>query len=321
MHRTSIVLPACGLWLLLGHPAIQAAEPEVIQANGVTKIRLLPPGKGNPRNSEGSFVHLKDGKLLFIYTHFTGGRGDNSTAHLAARSSTDGGKTWTTEDELVLPNEARMNVMSVSLLRLQNGQIALFYLRKNSLEDCRAYLRLSLDEARTWGPPTLCIPAEGYFVVNNDRVIQLKTGRLVIPAARHNVPGQKWSQRAVARCFLSDDSGKTWRAGRGEIEGPAGSKTGLQEPGVVELKDGKLMMLCRTDQGSQFRSFSEDRGETWSAPQPTDIQSPVSPASVKRIPTTGDLLVVWNDHHNVDDAHRGKRTPFNVAISKDEGKT
>ena len=32
------------------------------------------------------------------------------------------------------------------------------------------------------------MPAGGYFVVNNDRVLQLKSGRLLIPAARHNVP-------------------------------------------------------------------------------------------------------------------------------------
>ena len=81
------------------------------------------------------------------------------------------------------------------------------------------------------------------------------------------------------------------------------------------------MMLYRTDQGCQYRSLSADGGETWSPAEPTDIKSPVSPASVKRIPKTGDLLLVWNDHADVDDAHRGKRTPLNVAISRDEGQT
>jgi hypothetical protein len=67
---------------------VSAAEPVVIQQMGLTKIRLLPPGPGNPRNSEGAFISLKDGTLLFVYTHFTGGGADNATAHLAARSST-----------------------------------------------------------------------------------------------------------------------------------------------------------------------------------------------------------------------------------------
>jgi len=81
------------------------------------------------------------------------------------------------------------------------------------------------------------------------------------------------------------------------------------------------MMLCRTDQGSQFRSFSNDPGETWSEAKATDILSPLSPASIKRIPKTGDLMLVWNDHSKIDAALKSKRTPLAVAISRDDGKT
>ena len=28
----------------------------------------IPHGPGNPRNSEGSFVKLRDGSILFVYT-------------------------------------------------------------------------------------------------------------------------------------------------------------------------------------------------------------------------------------------------------------
>jgi sialidase-1 len=299
----------------------QSGNTEVIEKDGVTKIRLLPPGPGNPRNSEGAFLPLKDGRLLFAYTHFTGGRGDDDAAYLAARYSQDGGKTWTERDHILMPNEGKMNVMSVSLLRLADGSIGLFYLRKQALDDCRAYLRFSTDEGKTWSQPILCTDPQGYYVVNNDRVIQLKNGRLVVPAARHNVAGGKWTARGVALCFLSDDGGKTWHKSRSELEAPKTSKSGLQEPGVVELKDGKILMVSRTDQGSQFSAYSEDGGETWSSAQPTGLKSPVSPASIKRIPKTGDLLVVWNDHSKVDKTLLGKRTPFNVAISRDEGKT
>jgi hypothetical protein len=75
------------------------------------------------------------------------------------------------------------------------------------------------------------------------------------------------------------------------------------------------MMFIRTDLGSQYLSYSSDGGETWSAPAASEIASPLSPASIKRIPKTGDLLMVWNDNP-------GKtRTPLTVAISRDEGKT
>ena len=111
------------------------------------------------------------------------------------------------------------------------------------------------------------------------------------------------------------------------MEAPPQTRAGFQEPGVIELKDGRVMMFIRTQLGSQYLSWSSDRGDTWSEPKASDIMSPLSPASIKRIPKTKDLLMVWNDHSHVDPSFRsnetagGKRTPLTVAISRDEGKT
>ena len=298
---------------------VKTRPTEVIQEGEVTKIRLLPPGPGNPRNSEGDFIRLKDGSILFVYSHFTGGGGDNDAAFLAGRTSTDGGVTWSTEDVTIVPNEGKMNVMSVSLLRLQSGEIAMFYLVKQAADDCRAYMRVSTDEAQTWSDPRLCMPQGGYYVVNNDRVIQLASGRLVIPAARHGLEGETQFRPGVPMCFVSDDNGVTWTMGA-EIAPPLEGGSGLQEPGIIELKDGRLMMLCRTSWGVQYRSYSSDGGLTWSAAEATDIKSPCSPATFERIPQTGDILMVWNDHSAQPELGQ-KRTPLTVAVSKDEGQT
>jgi sialidase-1 len=297
------------------------AAPTTLPA-GVTQPLVLAPGPGNPRNSEGDFIALKDGRTLFVYTHFTGGTGDHAAAHLASRVSTDGGRTWSDRSEPVVAREGKMNAMSVSLLRLKDGRVALFYLVKNSTADCRTYVRFSTDEAKTWTEPRLCMPEEGYFVVNNSRAVQLDSGRIILPAARHDRgkdnPG---FHRGVALCFYSDDAGETWNRSRTALEAPPQSRSGLQEPLVIELKDRRLMMLCRTDQGSQFRSYSDDGGDAWSQARPTDIRSPLSPASIRCIPKTGDLLMVWNDHSAIDPKLVGKRTPLTVAISRDVGKT
>jgi hypothetical protein len=149
-------------------------------------------------------------------------------------------------------------------------------------------------------------------------VIRLAKGRLVMPAARHVYKDRRISP-GDAQCFLSDDEGKTWRAGA-LIKGPGGSRSGLQEPLVVELKDGRLLMLQRTDQGVQYRSFSSDGGGSWTAAQPSELRSPLSPASIERLPD-GDLLLVWNDHTDIPASLRGKRTPLKAAVSKDEGAT
>ena len=302
---------------------LKAQEPpyEMKVIAGVEKIRLLPPGPGNPRNSEGDFIRLKDGRVLFIYTRFTGGGSDHAVADLASRVSADGGRTWSDEDVIVVRPDGAGNVMSVSLLRLADGRIALFYLRKHSLTDCRPVLRISTDEAKTWSEPVTCIDTVGYYVLNNDRAVQLKSGRIVLPVARHNTPEQGvFDRRGVISCYLSDDAGRTWRRSRTEQQGE-GTDTVLQEPGVIELKDGRLMMFCRTTHGSQYVAFSEDGGETWSSFAASEIKSPVSPATIERIPGTGDLLMAWNNHADVAPEYRGKRTPFHVALSRDEGKS
>ena len=292
----------------------------------------LETDPSNPRNSEGSFLELRDGRLMFAYTRFTGGGDDNATADIAAVYSADSGLSWSKVPEIVVKNDAVENVMSVSLLRLADGRIALFYLKKNGLDDCRLWLRLSSDEAKTWSPAALTMPAPGYFVVNNDRILQLRSGRLVVPAAFHRLKGQNthdmknFDPRAIALFFLSDDAGKTWRESASWWALPSRTQSGLQEPGAIELEDGTLYGWARTDQGCQYEMTSRDGGDTWTPPVPSPFKSPNSPLSMKRVPGTGDILAVWNDHSGrfpfpKDRGLYGGRTPLVSAVSRDEGKS
>lgn len=293
----------------------------------IERVLQLPSTANNLRNSEGDFITLKDGRLLFVYTHFTGGAADHSSAYLAGRYSLDRGKTWSQKDQTIIENDGNQNIMSVSLLRLQSGEIALFYTRKNSLQDLLPVMRISKDESISWSEPVEIIPPKhiGYYVLNNDRVIQMKNGRLVIPLALHrNQPGSdRFNFNGHFLCYYSEDNGKTWQ--RGEevvVQKQVGEKQPyVQEPGVVELKDGRLMGFCRTNGGSQYVSYSSDGGKSFSELKPSNIIAPVSPASIERIPATGDLLLVWNNHEGISPQLRGKRTPLSIAVSKDEGKT
>jgi sialidase-1 len=281
----------------------------------------LEPVPGNPRNSEGDFITLSNGRILFIYTHYNGrSGGDNDSAYLGGLYSDDKGKTWIRQEGKIVEQEGTLNVMSVSLLRLQNGEIALFYLRINSENDCIPMLRISGDEAKTWSEPRKCInDRQGYFVLNNNRVIQLQNGRILFAVAMHQSPEQPtFSKVGRLWSYYSDDSGMTWSSGL-EVQNPDSVVT--QEPGVVELKNGDILMFIRTNKGVQYISHSKDRGETWSPVEPSNIKSPVSPASIARIPATGDLLMVWNNNGGDNPAMKGKRTPLTTAISKDEGKS
>ena len=308
-----ILFAFCLIWFSCATHSLEVTSYSIAPKT----VLNLYPGKNNPRNSEGDFIRLKDGRILFIYSHFYGDSpGDYGHAFLASRESSDNGETWSQVDKIEIPNEGDLNVMSVSLLRLKSGKIALFYGRKNSDSDCTKMMRISEDEARSWGEAKPCIPEEGYFVLNNDRVIQLPNARLLLPVAMHNVPGGTWTRKGKIYCFYSDDEGDSWQKSAAV---PIPDEITAQEPGLILLRDQSLLMFIRTDAGAQCYSRSWDQGLTWSTATKSQLISPLSPASIERIPTTGDLLAVWN--HNLSlNAHAAKqRTPLTIAISKDEG--
>jgi hypothetical protein len=316
-------IPVCLLLLLTAALAVAAPDPGPKNGRSVLE---LPPRAGNPRNSEGAFATLRDGRILFVYSHFLGESfSDHAKARLAARTSADGGLTWSGDTFIPIPREEEaMNVMSVSLLRLGNGDLGLFYLLRFSWHEMRMWLRRSADDGATWGEPVSCMPAGGYYVVNNDRIVRLKSDRLVIPAARHPARADRneasavdW--RAITTFLLSDDDGRTWRESAGYVQLPVvHTRSGLQEPGVVELPDGRLWAWARTDLGRQYEMFSSDRGDTWTVPAPSRFTSPNSPLSLKPVPGSGRLLAVWNPAPAYETrplvAPGGDRTPLVLAM-------
>lgn len=309
------------------------ATPRIAGPDEPKRVLELTPGPGNSRNSEGSFIKLRDGRILMIYSRYLGkGGGDDDPAVLAQCESRDGGRTWSTNSVDIIRNEGTgNNVMSVSLLRLANGEIALFYLRKNAWCDCFPVVRFSWDEAKTWSAPVKCIDQTskaGFCVLNNDRVIQLPCGRILLPIARHCITDRGPDMMGQIFCLYSDDNGRTWKKTEPEFKAyeADGKRIKLQEPGVVALKDGRVMMWIRTDGGRELACYSSDLGETWSKPEKTDIHCPCAPVSIKRL-RNGDLLMAWNDHRGHPELkplhvyHAGTRSPLTLAISKDDGRT
>ena len=152
-----------------------------------------------------------------------------------------------------------------------------------------------------------------------------------MPIARHDdaTKPDHFNHQPKTSCWLSDDCGQTWHRSKTVLTGKKGPghehDVALQEPGVVELKDGRLVMFCRTHIDLAFISYSSDQGETWSLNVPMPgIRAALAAPAIKRIPKTGDLLMVWDDHSMVTSTthpYYGRRTPFTVGISRDEGKT
>jgi sialidase-1 len=282
---------------------------------------IAPTDTRNPRNGEASMVELQDGHLLLAWTRFTGGGRDHSGAEIWARRSDDGGFTWD-EPFLLQENIGACNVMSVGFLRLPSGALLFgFAVKNHPSEDCHYYVRQSDDDGHIWSDPILAIPEPGYFVVNNDRLLQASAGRLLIPAAK-SIDDR---YQCASTCFASDDDARTWRRCAPYLNIP-GTAVGLQEPGIIECADGSLWMYTRTDQGCIYASRSHDRGESWSTPEPTELIAPTSPASARRLPESDDILILYNDRRSVPySADRSTafhhRTPLAAAVSHDGGRT
>ena len=153
---------------------------------------------------------------------------------------------------------------------------------------------------------------------------ELGDGRIVLPLSLF----EKGDEAGALTCSVSDDDGRTWRRTCAPFKTFAadGTRVMTQEPGVVELKDGRLLMWARTLSGRQWACTSSDRGETWSKGEPWTLVSPLSPATVVRL-RNGDLLAVWNDHESHPEIaaekqlYGGTRRPLTLAVSKDEGRT
>jgi sialidase-1 len=317
-HTTFVTLVA----VLLATGSLDADEPDrnaVAVADDDIRVDVYQASAQNPRYSEGSIIALRDGSLLYAITEFAGGGADHSGAKIVARTSVDDGRTWGPQSTWQ-ENIGKQNVMSVTLRRLppttDSSPLGMFFLVKNSPSDLKVMLRISRDEGHSFGEPIVVTPGPGYHVMNNDRVTVLSTGRLVCPVA--------WAEDVfkaghfVALCFLSDDGGKSWRASTDRVDQP---KRGSMEPEVVELADRRLLMIIRTQLGYIATSISTDGGDHWSAPSKLDVESPESPATIRTIPSTGDLLLIWNKTYVPGQGHGGKRTPLTSAISSDSGRT
>jgi len=287
---------------------------------GEFAVDVFPATEANPRYSEGSVIVLRDGRLLYATTEFLGSSSDFAKARIIAVESNDDGRTWS-PPRVLQENVGQTNVMSATLRRLNpdamfDGPIGFFYLVKNSPTDLHVYLRISNDEAATFGDPIRVTNDPGYHVLNNDRVTVLSTGRIVVPVAT-SANGEK-NDHYVSWCYLSDDGGKTWRRSKGAVDY---GKRGAMEPEVIEFKNNRLLMHIRTQLGHIAVSESTDGGETWTEAKPWGVAAPEAPSTLRKIPSTGDLLLVWNNKVNEGQSHAGQRTPLVAAVSADEGKT
>ena len=273
------------------------------------------------RGIMGDFLQLEDGSILMSYAH-----GD-----IKVIGSTDGGKTWG-EPSVLVPRPkppAKGNIGAPGFLRLDNGDILLTYYHSTHPATpyyANNYYRRSSDEGKTWSDQFCYTPFPGYLLVHNDRIQVLSTGRiLAIAEYKAYLPTTSDHSGYVGMSFFSDDGGYSWQASKNTVDLYKDQKVEVQEADAVELKDGRILMFARTYSGYPVFAYSEDKGETWGPGiARKDIEMPYAGLpTVRRIPSTGDLLFIWISERSQDKENPKihRRCALTAAISQDEGET
>ena len=280
----------------------------------------------HPRHDHQLIFPLEAGVLLLIWSEYyvrdpafiersprdrEGQAGDSAPCRLSGRISSDAGRMWS-ETFTVQENLWGRNVKHPNLIRCVNGDLVLTFTAWISETERDLFMKRSPDEGSTWSEPCRIGPP-GFYCTNNDHILRLSDGRVVLPA--HGGPGFVLGGGPLhSFCLISDDDCRTWRLSKDAMTAPG---RGAHEPSIVELRDGRLLCFLRTTQRCIYQSVSDDGGEHWSVPEPTDLAAPDSPPLLSRLPT-GELLLLWN---NVASDTNWPRTPLTAAVSEDEGDT
>lgn len=134
--------------------------------------------------------------------------------------------------------------------------------------------------------------------------IQLTDGSILCPSSSEH---DKWR----VHFEITKDLGKTW-----ELVAPIndGSEFNAIQPTIMEHKDGKLQVLCRTQEKVLAQSWSSDHGKTWSKLSSTTLPNPNAGADAVTL-HDGSQLLVYN--HSWRRLGKNGRQIINVALSKD----
>jgi len=241
----------------------------------------------SPIDRTGPFLNEPDGRLLTIDAE-------------GIRLSGDDGKTWSESSPASHGQNPIKEPGSCYLLRADDNSIVMVFLDladyKFEWDEVKGepektahlgmYAIRSADNGKTWTGKQQLL--DGYNA-NFFGFIKLRSGRLVTTAEHLMSNPGRW----VVCSFYSDDNGKSWRQSNFIDIGGHGHHDGATEPGIVELSDGRVMMLIRTNLDRFWQAFSDDGGRYWRVIQPTSIDASSAPGHIIRL-QSGRLVLVWN---------------------------
>ena len=231
-------------------------EPEIVMVVEATEE--------HPRHSCGDMLELRDSSLFMVKMEiFKSGdlrhaADDEAKSDIVSIVSRDGGRTWGEQRTLIKCGVNDTAAYYPGLIRLQNGDILfrhamyhrLVYREPRSLS---GFVCTSQDECRTFSDPVTIWDRQSEWGWSGGDMRQLSTGRIVIPTLR--LIGYEHQDERGDHCacgvIYSDDDGQTWDECVSYVDLPL---RGAMEPKVEEMKDGRLLIVMRTQHGAVFKS-------------------------------------------------------------------
>lgn len=203
-------------------------------------------------------VLLEDGKTILIVYPKGHARGA-----LVLKRSTDAGLTWS--ERLPVPENWATSKEIPTLYPTVDAQGRRRLLLFSSEYPIR--MAVSEDDGETWSPLEPIGDFGGIAAMCD--CLRLKDGRYM---ALFHDDGRFLHNEGTATKFtvfktLSEDGGVTWSEPVAIAEHP---QAWLCEPGAVRSPDGRQIAVLLRDESRKFSSFiifSDDEGETWTAPR------------------------------------------------------
>ncbi len=193
------------------------------------------------------------------------------------------------------------------LYQVPGGALLLFYKVGPSPQTWWGELITSKDHGKTWSAPQR-LPEDILGPVKNKPVL-LKDGTLLCPSSTEVTSGNGWRMHFE----MTKNWGKTWSITE-KID--TVSAVNAIQPSVLFHKGGRLQLLARSKDDGVVSSWSDDNGVSWSELEKEVLPNPNSGTDAVTL-KNGTQLLIYNHVGKTGNQWGGKRSPLNLAISKD----
>lgn len=198
------------------------------------------------------------------------------------------------------------------LFQPKDGPLMLFFKAGPSPQKWWGMLTTSTDGGTTWEHPRR-LP-EGILGPVKNKPVQLADGSILCPTSEEIPAAQKGDKETWSVHFeRTRDFGKTW-----ERTPPTHDGKTIQaiQPSILSLGGENLLALGRSRQDRVFEIRSTDGGKTWGEMMLGTLPNNNSGTDAVTL-ADGSHLIVYNHISGTPGKWGGKRTPLNLASSKD----